>query len=407
MEHLCQVEEECVDDLLFGNCQRVDRVQEEPYQYQLSQKSLGSLQDQIRNLIKGGYSWQDELTQCLIQNALYAYRKHYTFQPSKCQTIEAPWTEKQDFDVNNEISTALEKLFEEYYNAYEPQENSVLLGNNANKRDEIIKVHKYFDKSPQPYLKREFSSDGGENYLNYLSGTGESEPSNYEAEKRDSYGLSPDDLQQLQYYLQQLRATDDQGFPYDPQGYAGEDFEQPLSEDSGVDVAGFYQDSPPNDNEMYPTDMYGDALPDDNESYSTEQYADSLPQELVDSQPTWEQTESETKGDNPYEWSTDEMQEAVNDEPALMTSSGPDIDLPAKYADLLSKLMMGQIRPENLTDDELNYLTKYVNIRLEQMGYTPGQPTETGAEQDPTGTMKTDIPQDLTETVNFPRKPQH
>ncbi|XP_060079292.1 receptor-type tyrosine-protein phosphatase N2-like [Ylistrum balloti] len=381
MEHLCQVEEECVDDLLFGNCQRVDRVQEEPFQYQLSQKSLESLKEQILGLIKGGYSWQDQLTQCIIQNALYAFRKHRTFHPSKCEKVETSWTEQRDYDVNREISTALEKLFQDYYNAYEPQVDSMLLSNNADKRDEIIKVHKYFDKSPQPYLKREFSNDDGENYLNYLSGTRELEPSIYEAGKRDSYGLTPDDLQQVQYYLQQLR-MDDQEFP-DNQMYSDEDFDQVNPTDNNDQMTGYYQD----------------AIPVDNDVFSADQYNDALSQDWVDAKPTWEETASETKGDNPYEWSSeDETQEAVNDEPISLTESDRDINLPAKYANLLSKLMMGQIHPENLTDEELNYLTKYVNVRLSQMGYTPDQIKDIGTEQDPLGTKEAEKPQDLTET---------
>ncbi|OWF52222.1 receptor-type tyrosine-protein phosphatase N2-like [Mizuhopecten yessoensis] len=379
MEHLCQVEEECVDDLLFGNCQRVDRIQRKPFQYQLSQKSIGSLRDQIYSLIKGGYSWHDQLAQCIIQNALYAFRKHKTFHPSKCQKDEASWTEQQDYDVKSEISAALEKLFQDYYNAYEPQGDSLLLSKNADKRDEIIKVHKYFDKDPQPYLKREFSNEDRENYLNYLSGTGELEPSIYEADKRDSYGLSPEDIQQLQYYLQQLRA-DAQDFP-DNQVYS--DLNQAVPNDGDAQVSGYYQD----------------ALPVDNEVYSADQYNSETPQDWEESQPTWDQTGSETKGDNPYEWSsTDKTPAAVNDEPALMTESDPDIGLPDKYADLLSKLMMGQIRPENLTDDELNYLTEYVNLRLTQLGYSPDQIKKIGTGKDPTGAVESAIPQDLPET---------
>lgn len=388
MENLCQVEEECVDDLLFGNCQRVDRVQEEPYQYQLSQKSLGSLQDQIRSLIRGGYSWNDPLTQCLIQNALYAYRKHRTFYPSKCETVEASWTDQhRDYDVNNEISTALEKLFQEYYNAYEPQGSNVLLGKNADKRDEIIKVHKYFDKSPQPYLKRDFSSDDREHYSNYLSGAKEWQP--YEADNRDSYDLSPNDLQQLHDYLQELRAADDQGYG---QVFTG-DFDQARPVDN--DVAGFYQDSVPVDSDVYSADQYDNSI--DSEPYSPDQYDNSVPQDILDSQAPWEQTE--TKGDNPYEWSkVEETQEDGNDEPKLLTSSDPEIGLPAKYAELLSKLMIGQIRPENLTDDELNYLTEYVNIRLGQMGYTPEQLKEIAGEQNRAGTMEAEMPLNSLET---------
>lgn len=229
-------------DLLFGNCQQSNTIKDY-YQYQLSRKALESLEKHIRRLIKGDYSWRDAYTQCVLQNALLVYRQQKSFEIDICHDLKITddsWTE----GVNQDLSEVLEKVLQGYY---APEENPSIEESNlgisdSNKRDEIIHVHKYFDKSMEPHSKRQYGGAGSDamlddqNYLHYL-------PDYYSPYRKRTKSLddiSLEDIQMLQYYLQNLRNSPDQNVvpdwdlnynvPYMP--LADSEFERQASENS-------------------------------------------------------------------------------------------------------------------------------------------------------------------------------
>lgn len=277
---LCTKEEECVDDLLFGNCQKENSLKDY-YRYQLNSKSLEALEAKTWSLIKQGYSWGDLYTQCVLQNALYAFRHHQSPRYTVCH--EAGITE----DVNKEISSVLEQLFEQYYNAYQPRDSI----SNRNlgfpsKRDEIVYVHKYFDKSPKPYTKKNYLSElKNSNYLGaddslLYDGTPDSR-------------ISLEDIQKLQNYFR--------------------------------DLDNFRNEEP-------------DIAPEGNFNSKSLNY---------------EKQPLEDKSD-------------VTDEENEESEESLFKDLPENYADILRGLISGEIEPDSLTDEQLNFLASYVNSRLKE-----------------------------------------
>ncbi|XP_071156747.1 receptor-type tyrosine-protein phosphatase N2-like isoform X2 [Mytilus edulis] len=277
--HLCSTEEECIDDLLFGNCQKGNSLKDY-YRYQLSPQYLEALEARTWGLVDKGYSWKDPYTQCTLQSALYAFRHHQSPRYSICDESE---TESKSENVESEISAVLEKLFEQYYDEYKrpssiPHSN---LGFPSKRDDEIVYVHKYFDKSPKPYTKKNYWTNS-----NYL---GDNNDVYYE-DTPDSR-ISLQDVKNLQQYFQDL-----------------DDLQQEK------------------DDKFY--------TPETESTYNTHNliYGDELGQS----------SEADT--------------------------SGVFSDLPEKYKTLLQRLLSGEIGPDSLTDEQLNFLASYVNSRLKEFG---------------------------------------
>ena len=175
---------------MFGNCQKENSLKDY-YQYELKSKSLEALEAKTWDLLNEGYSWKDPYTQCVLQNALFAYRYHQSPRYDICDV-----TDETSKDVKNEISNVLERLFQEYY--HELQKPSSIPGSKSDypsKRDEIVYVHKYFDKSPKPFTKK--------NYLSPYQKSDYLGNDLYYDETPDSR-ISLEDIQKLQQYFQDL-----------------------------------------------------------------------------------------------------------------------------------------------------------------------------------------------------------
>lgn len=194
----------CFSDLLFGNCQKGNSLKDY-YRYQLSPQSLESLEARTWSLVDKGYSWGDPYTQCVLQNALYAFR-HRQSPREICDQAD-----NSEENVNKEISSVLEKLFEQYYNGYQP--SSSISSRNLgfpSKRDEIVYVHKYFDKSPKPYTKKNYVSQfQNSNYLKdddglLYDGTPDSR-------------ISLEDIQNLENYFKDLDNFQKENSYYSPE----------------------------------------------------------------------------------------------------------------------------------------------------------------------------------------------
>jgi len=79
---------------LFGNCQRSDRrLLPDVYQYTLTTAQRQQLEDILLGLIKFGYGWSHQYTQCVIGNVLLAYRSGVDFDVGFCTASRSPpWT---------------------------------------------------------------------------------------------------------------------------------------------------------------------------------------------------------------------------------------------------------------------------------------------------------------------------
>ena len=187
---------------------------------------IRQLEKQITALIQAGFTWKDAFTQCILQNTLIGFTR--TTPPTNLQLhrlcqdalgVAGSWGDKllpldqeeeeeeaTEEAINSEIASILLRLltsaesldparknereiatslgpeeeFTEHGDAQSSKLMKELLGS-SQKRDEIVQVHKYFDKSKgtkkrDPYYnwdvaeREEPASDSADNYLLYYPG---------------------------------------------------------------------------------------------------------------------------------------------------------------------------------------------------------------------------------------------
>nr|XP_022306852.1 receptor-type tyrosine-protein phosphatase N2-like [Crassostrea virginica] len=184
---LCGFEEVCVDDLLFGNCQRVDKSRD-LHQYRLTEDELSALEEHILHLIKDGFTWRDYYTQCVLQNALLASRQQVPFRRSMCKLSSS--SKSDENKVDGDMGRYLEQIFQNYYNSYKPSSPPEVKREDA----DVIRVHKYFEKEPggpKGFSENYNEEDMGDllRDLKYLGAD----------------NISLKDIQALQYYLDSIR----------------------------------------------------------------------------------------------------------------------------------------------------------------------------------------------------------
>ncbi|CAG5117232.1 unnamed protein product, partial [Candidula unifasciata] len=157
--------------LLFGSCQSIfSRQHHRETRYQLGTREIERLEDEIRRLIEGGFTWKDAYTQCTLQNTLLEFSQGRIFNRKLCEEalMSTDWAD----DTNSEIARVLLQALESSQvnpreieaSRSEAEEDTNLL--NSNKRDEIVQVHKYFDKSTGQLKRDPFFDDAGYLYEN-------------------------------------------------------------------------------------------------------------------------------------------------------------------------------------------------------------------------------------------------
>jgi len=174
---VCQPDEDCINDALFGNCQK-SQGPKDPFQYYLDPSALAALEKEIVQLLEAGYTWHDVYTQCKLGNILLAFRKGVSFDPYWCEKVA------QNPEISNaltgETAAVLEKYFQDYYNGQMQDTMS-----EPEKKDQFVNVHKYFKAKRE----EEEEGDGPANTLDRVIAK-----------------LQPEDLDALQTYLEDMDA---------------------------------------------------------------------------------------------------------------------------------------------------------------------------------------------------------
>ncbi|GFO24514.1 receptor-type tyrosine-protein phosphatase n2 [Plakobranchus ocellatus] len=206
-------------DRLFGSCQSLFSrvVYGEPH-FTLTSSEILRLERQIITLVQAGFTWKDAFTQCILQNTLIGftqtrsearnYQLHRLCEDalgvagSYREDISGPSEEEATEEaINSEIASILLRLLASAENldgarpddrdiaSLVPSENSGVMSEqpglsssrlmkellrSSQKRDEIVQVHKYFDKSKgtwkrDPYVSGYYKEQEPRSSLNPYS----------------------------------------------------------------------------------------------------------------------------------------------------------------------------------------------------------------------------------------------
>ena len=130
----------------------------------MNEEALNQLEHEIVSLVKTGFTWQDPYTQCTIQNLILSFVINLPLHRKTCSGLVLDFSDP----VQDEISNTLGGLYQKTLEAIENQEYPTInLLPTSTKRDEIIRVHKYFDKSTGINKRKFFPSSSSKNYLDY------------------------------------------------------------------------------------------------------------------------------------------------------------------------------------------------------------------------------------------------
>ena len=151
-----------LSDLLFGICDNGAGLRPGEIIFDLNEEALNKLELEIVSLVNKRFTWQDPYTQCMIQNLILSFIINLPFHRKTCSDLVLDISDP----IQEQITDTLEGLYEKTLEAIENQEypSFNLL---PTKRDEIIRVHKYFDKSTGINKRKFFPSSSSKNYLDY------------------------------------------------------------------------------------------------------------------------------------------------------------------------------------------------------------------------------------------------
>lgn len=340
---LCHPRSRCIDDLLFGVCDNGAGLQPGELVFELDKDSLDRLEQEIISLVKHGFTWQDPYTQCTIQNLVLDFSIDLPFHRNTCSGLLFDFSDPMQSQISDVLGGLYQKTLQVAGNQDYEQNESLL----PSKRDEIIRVHKYFDKSKGINKRKFFPSTSSDNYLDY-------------------YPF--DDV--VDFYPRET-----------PQNYANiASAARGGWENSGIPLEDILLAKEILDREREP-EQYGSKLAEllALKGYSAE---DPIQEEMTsdlqplfdtgeEQQPGFTWTENENILDGPLieDGSTNELLQDYED-PVTTEEEMEMVDdsLPPAYANIMDKLMRGDLQPENLTDEELSMLTPYITTMLHQLG---------------------------------------
>ncbi|KAL4222022.1 hypothetical protein ACF0H5_018067 [Mactra antiquata] len=348
-EDICDDNAKCIDDLLFGTCAYSGIPAN--FVYTLTKHDLLKLEEEILKLVHDGFTWRDGYTQCIVQNIIISLSIKQPFSKTICYGLIF----ERDNGEENALSSMLDDVyantnrFDRINNGANFNDLDLALLSPSQKRDEIVRVHKYFDKNEKIH-KRNFWSpyNDEETYLSPDVDLMRYGPQNLpqDDEGWENTGIPYKDLALVQEYLETQRKP-----------YTDSKILEALMNNGPLvnDVAQVDDDEVPLSNEFieYPDDTNlefskddlqpGYVWDDDNMLYglTTQDYND-----------------------------ISEVNDDINDTEESNDYTDPDLSLPPKFANIFDKLIRGEIEPDDLTDEELNYLSPYVSKLLQSISDT-------------------------------------
>jgi len=215
---VCQPDEACINDGLFGNCQGPGTGPLDDFQYEVDYETLAVLEAEIERLLEEGYNWHDIYTQCVTGTILLSYRSGEEYDPELCgpgssESALAP----EDPELEPETQELLDNYFQEYYTPsesvnpadYDYEYND--LAPAVNKKDQLVEIHKYLKekakrvKSVQPVydvIPSDYDDVMQPDYDDVIPD--EVVPEDELDESLDELlaEMSPTDLEKLKYYLE-------------------------------------------------------------------------------------------------------------------------------------------------------------------------------------------------------------
>ncbi|GIY52453.1 uncharacterized protein CEXT_276821 [Caerostris extrusa] len=74
-------------DNVFGRCQVPYGSDVDLYRHLLGSETIQLLERELTRLFGGGYRWNHDYSQCVIQNILYTNRHQITYDPGLCSRV--------------------------------------------------------------------------------------------------------------------------------------------------------------------------------------------------------------------------------------------------------------------------------------------------------------------------------
>ncbi|KAM6215967.1 receptor-type tyrosine-protein phosphatase N2 [Rhynchocyon petersi] len=105
-DDLCRTSEICVNDRVFGRCQRVPVI--DIYQYEVSPSALQHLRATLQKLSRAGFTWQDDYTQHVMSQELTNLPKTYLRHPEASSRENSNSVRASKQSVDNERKYSLE-----------------------------------------------------------------------------------------------------------------------------------------------------------------------------------------------------------------------------------------------------------------------------------------------------------
>ncbi|XP_052246751.1 receptor-type tyrosine-protein phosphatase N2-like isoform X2 [Dreissena polymorpha] len=340
---ICDSRLPCIDDLLYGTCGGSNFP--DSFAFQLSEHDLMKLGDETGKLVLSGFTWGDGYTQCIVQNVILSLASKEPFSKLVCYDL----LYAKNKPVSDEVNAVIAELYDESLNrGLDPVNNfdEISLIPNSQKRDEIVRVHKYFDKNEKLH-KRYWDpfKDGIFPYGYYpqddpfaMSPKYFNSPQDPVAEWENTR-IPLEDLQLVRKYLESTRKPTSHRSKLSELLDSGSLNFQRVLNNNGQTSSYVRPNNEFRDFDIQPNNLLnGDG----------QQIGFSQPEEVIDS------------GDlgSP----SDDLEELGN--PGNQAGILEDMSLPPKYANILDKLIRGETSPHDLSEKELEFLTPYVTEML-------------------------------------------
>ncbi|XP_063271835.1 receptor-type tyrosine-protein phosphatase N2 [Prinia subflava] len=158
-DDLCKSFEVCVNDGIFGRCQRVPVI--DIYKYDISAPVLQHLRIILEQLSHRGFTWQDDYTQHVIGQELSTIHKIHSRRPDvfapegsdTARTLGQNEHNERNYDVENDVNLA--KSLQQYLKYFRVLSQSASKNLYPRKKSDKTSVKSYIYNDPVKYYPRQ------------------------------------------------------------------------------------------------------------------------------------------------------------------------------------------------------------------------------------------------------------